>query len=123
MKKGKIDVKRGKIFIKIGKEIVVVVKNGGLSLDINVRLRDIIVKVKVVNMFNDIILKVIKKVFGELLVVNYENIVYEGYGFSGVVVIVEIFIDNKNRLVGNVRSVFIKGGGNMGILGCVLFMF
>ena len=122
-KKGKTDAKRGKIFTKLGKEIVMAVKSGGASQDINAKLRDVIAKAKAENMPNDTISKAIKKASGELSAVNYENIVYEGYGPSGVAVIVETLTDNKNRSAGNVRSAFTKGGGNMGTLGCVSFMF
>lgn len=122
-KKGKTDAKRGKIFTKIGKEIVMAVKNGGANADTNAKLRDVIAKAKAANMPNDTISKAIKKASGELSSVNYENIVYEGYGPSGVAVIVETLTDNKNRSAGNVRSAFTKGGGNMGTSGCVSFMF
>lgn len=122
-KKGKTDAKRGKIFTKIGKEIVMAVKNGGANQDINAKLRDVVAKAKAANMPNDTISKAIKKASGELSSVNYENIVYEGYGPSGVAVIVETLTDNKNRSAGNVRSAFTKGGGNMGTSGCVSFMF
>jgi YebC/PmpR family DNA-binding regulatory protein len=122
-KKGKTDAKRGKIFTKLGKEIVVAVKNGGSSQDLNAKLRDVIAKAKAANMPNDTIAKAIKKASGELALVNYENIVYEGYGPSGVAVIVETLTDNKNRSVANVRNAFTKGGGNMGTAGCVSFMF
>ncbi|MFL0164269.1 MULTISPECIES: YebC/PmpR family DNA-binding transcriptional regulator [Clostridium] len=122
-KKGKTDAKRGKIFTKIGKEIVMAVKNGGANQDTNAKLRDVVAKAKAANMPNDTISKAIKKASGELSSVNYENIVYEGYGPSGVAVIVETLTDNKNRSAGNVRSAFTKGGGNMGTSGCVSFMF
>lgn len=122
-KKGKTDAARGKVFTKIGKEIVVAVKNGGASPDSNAKLRDTIAKAKAANMPNDTIAKAIKKASGELSSVNYENIVYEGYGPNGVAVIVETLTDNKNRSAGNVRSAFTKGGGNMGTTGCVSFMF
>jgi YebC/PmpR family DNA-binding regulatory protein len=122
-KKGKTDAARGKVFTKLGKEIVVAVKNGGASTDTNAKLRDVIAKAKAANMPNDTIAKAIKKASGELSSVNYENIVYEGYGPSGVAVIVETLTDNKNRSAGNVRSAFTKGGGNMGTSGCVGFMF
>lgn len=72
---------------------------------------------------SDNIQRAIKKASGELGSVNYETIVYEGYGPSGVAVIVETLTDNKNRSAGNVRSAFTKGGGNMGASGCVGFMF
>ncbi|MFT8349502.1 YebC/PmpR family DNA-binding transcriptional regulator [Clostridium saccharoperbutylacetonicum] len=122
-KKGKTDAVRGKVFTKLGKEIVVAVKNGGASTDTNAKLRDTIAKAKAANMPNDTIAKAIKKASGELSSVNYENIIYEGYGPSGVAVIVETLTDNKNRSAGNVRSAFTKGGGNMGTSGCVAFMF
>jgi len=122
-KKGKADAKRGKIFTKLGKEIVIAVKNGGPIPDNNPRLRDVIARAKAANMPNDNIQRSIKKASGELSAVNYERIVYEGYGPSGVAVIVETLTDNKNRSAGNVRSAFTKGGGNMGALGCVSFMF
>lgn len=122
-KKGKTDAKRGKIFTKLGKEIVMAVKNGGANQDTNAKLRDVIAKAKAENMPNDTISKAIKKASGELSAVNYESIVYEGYGPSGVAVIVETLTDNKNRSAGNVRSAFTKGGGNMGTSGCVSFIF
>jgi YebC/PmpR family DNA-binding regulatory protein len=122
-KKGKADAKRGKIFTKLGKEIVIAVKNGGPVPDTNPKLRDVIAKAKAANMPSDTINRSIKKASGELLGVNYEKIVYEGYGPSGVAVIVETLTDNKNRSAGNVRSAFTKGGGNMGATGCVGFMF
>ena len=99
------------------------VKNGGPNLDINAKLRDVVAKAKAANMPNDTITRSIKKASGELGSVNFENIVYEGYGPNGVAVIVETLTDNKNRSAGNVRSAFTKGGGNMGTQGCVGFMF
>ena len=122
-KKGKADAKRGKIFNKIGKELALAIKNGGANPDTNAKLRDVIAKAKAANMPNDNINRAIKKAEGELDSVNYEKIVYEGYGPSGVAVIVETLTDNKNRSAGNVRSAFTKGGGNMGTTGCVGFMF
>ena len=122
-KKGKADSKRGKVFTKIGKELAIAIKNGGSNPDLNARLRDVIAKAKAANMPNDNITRAIKKAEGELDSVNYETIVYEGYGPSGVAVIVETLTDNKNRSAGNVRSAFTKGGGNMGASGCVGFMF
>ena len=122
-KKGKVDAKRGKIFTKIGKELALAIKNGGANPDTNSKLRDVIAKAKAANMPNDNIQRAIKKAEGDLNSVNYETIVYEGYGPSGVAVIVETLTDNKNRSAGNVRSAFTKGGGNMGNAGCVSFMF
>lgn len=122
-KKGKADAKRGKIFTKIGKELAIAIKNGGANPDTNSRLRDVIAKAKAANMPNDNINRAIKKAEGDMNSVNYESITYEGYGPSGVAVIVETLTDNKNRSAGNVRNAFTKGGGNMGNSGCVSFMF
>jgi YebC/PmpR family DNA-binding regulatory protein len=122
-KKGKMDAKRGKIFTKIGKEIAVAVKNGGPNQETNGKLKDIIAKAKASNMPQDTILRAIKKGSGEMEGVNYEEIVYEGYGPAGTAVIVEVLTDNKNRSAGNVRHAFSKNGGNMGSTGCVSFMF
>ena len=122
-KKGKADAKSGKIFTKIGRELMIAVKNGGPDPDNNPKLRDAIAKAKAANMPNDTVQRSIKKASGELSAVDYERIVYEGYGPSGVAVIVDTLTDNKNRSAGNVRSAFTKGGGNMGTTGCVGFMF
>ena len=122
-KKGKADAKRGKIFTKIGKELAIAIKEGGPKPENNAKLRDVIAKAKAANMPNDNIARAIKKAEGEMNSVNYETIVYEGYGPSGVAVIVETLTDNRNRSVANVRNAFTKGGGNMGNSGCVSFMF
>ncbi|WP_027634057.1 YebC/PmpR family DNA-binding transcriptional regulator [Clostridium hydrogeniformans] len=122
-KKGKVDAKRGKIFTKIGKEIMVVAKMGGSNLEANPKLRDVVAKAKAANMPLDTIQRAIKKAAGELESVTYEEIVYEGYGPSGIAVIVEVLTDNKNRSASNVRHGFSKYGGNMGSNGCVSFMF
>ncbi len=122
-KKGKADAKRGKVFTKIGKEIAVAVKTGGSSPDTNAKLRDVIAKAKASNMPQDTITRAIKKGAGELDGVNYEEIVYEGYGAAGVAVIVNTLTDNKNRTAGNVRYIFDRSNGNLGSTGCVSFMF
>ncbi|GAA0747712.1 YebC/PmpR family DNA-binding transcriptional regulator [Clostridium oceanicum] len=122
-KKSKTDAKRGKIFTKIGKEIMVAVKQGGANAETNSRLRDVIAKAKSNNMPNDTISRSIKKASGAMDGVNYEKIVYEGYGPNGVAVIVEALTDNKNRTAGNVRHTFDKHGGNLGASGCVGWMF
>ena len=123
-KKGKNDAARAKIFTKIGREIIVAVKEGG-SADptVNSKLRDCIAKAKANNVPNDNIERVIKKAAGDSDSSNYEAVTYEGYGPSGVAVIVEALTDNRNRTAGDVRHYFDKYGGNMGQQGCVCFMF
>ena len=122
-KKGKMDSKRGKIFTKIGKELIMAAKNGGSSLEINAKLRDIVAKAKSNNMPQDTINRAIKKGAGELEGVSYEEIVYEGYGAEGVAVVVNTLTDKKNRSVATVRHAFDRCGGNMGASGCVSWMF
>jgi YebC/PmpR family DNA-binding regulatory protein len=122
-KKEKADAKKGKIFTKIGREIAVAVKEGGPDPANNAKLRDVIAKAKSNNMPNDTIERSIKKAAGDVSGVSYEPITYEGYGPSGVAVIVEVLTDNKNRTAANVRHAFSKGGGNLGTTGCVSFMF
>lgn len=122
-KKGAIDAKRGKIFTKIGREIMVAVKEGGPDPDSNSKLRDVIAKAKANNMPNDTITRSIKKASGEGSTSEYFEMVYEGYGPSGIAVIVETLTDNKNRTAGDLRHYFDKNGGNLGQNGCVSFMF
>lgn len=122
-KKEKTDTQRGKIFTKIGREIAVAVKEGGPDPENNSKLKDIIAKAKANNLPNDNIERSIKKASGALDGVNYEEITYEGYGPSGVAVIVETMTDNKNRTAGEMRHIFDKYGGNLGTSGCVSFMF
>jgi len=121
-KKEKTDAQKAKIFTKIGKEITVAVKMGGGDPNSNSKLRDLIAKAKSNNVPNDNIERCIKKALGAQDV-NYEEIVYEGYGPAGVAVIVETTTDNRNRTAGEVRHYFDKFGGNMGQTGCVSYMF
>lgn len=122
-KKAKNDAAKGKIFTKIGRELAVAVKEGGADPSLNRKLADVIAKAKSNNMPNDTISRSIKRAAGDGDNVNYEYITYEGYGPSGVAVIVETLTDNKNRTAANVRAAFTKGNGNMGTTGCVSFMF
>jgi len=122
-KKEKSDAKKAKIFTKLGREISVVVKAGGPDPDVNSKLKDVIAKAKSNNMPNENIDRCIKKASGELGGDNYEEITYEGYGPSGVAVIVETLTDNRNRTAGDIRHYFDKFGGNLGQNGCVSFMF
>ncbi|MBR4759818.1 MAG: YebC/PmpR family DNA-binding transcriptional regulator [Lachnospiraceae bacterium] len=122
-KKEKNDAAKGKIFTIIGREIAVAVKEGGPDPTNNFKLATVIAKAKANNMPNDTIERGIKKAAGEGGNVNYEQVTYEGYGPSGIAVIVEALTDNKNRTAANVRSAFTKGSGNVGTPGCVSFMF
>ena len=122
-KKEKTDGAKAKVFTKMGREIAVAVKQGGPDPANNSKLKDCIAKAKAANVPNDNIERIIKKAAGADDGKEYEAIVYEGYGPSGIAVIVETLTDNRNRTAGNVRHHFDKYGGNMGQSGCVSFMF
>lgn len=121
-KKEKTDAQKGKIFTKIGKEIAIAVREGGADPNGNSKLRELIAKAKANNVPNDNIDRAIKKASGAGAV-EYEEIVYEGYGPSGVAVIVETATDSRNRTASDMRHFFDKYGGNLGQSGCVSFMF
>ncbi len=121
-KKEKTDAQRAKVFTKVGKEISIAVREGGPDPTSNSKLRDLIQRAKTLNVPNDNIERIIKKASGADGVV-YEEIVYEGYGPSGVAVIVEAATDNRNRTGGDIRHFFDKYGGNLGQTGCVSYMF
>ena len=123
--KGAQDAKRAAAFTKIAKEMIVAVKEGGGSTDPNnnSRLATVITKAKAANMPNDNIKRVLERAAGAGQGDNYEAITYEGYGPSGVAVIVETMTDSRNRTAGNVRHHFDKFGGNMGSSGCVAWNF
>ena len=96
---------------------------GGPDPASNSKLKDVIAKAKAANMPNDNIQRSIKKASGEASNEVIEEITYEGYGPSGVAVIVEAVTDNRNRTAAEVRHIFDKNGGNLGSTGCVSFMF
>ena len=123
-KKEKTDGAKARIFTKIGREIAVAVREGGSGDPHgNSKLKDCIAKAKANNVPNDNIDRIIKKAVGDGDKNNYENIFYEGYGPSGVAVIVETLTDNRNRTAGDLRHYFDKCGGNLGQSGCVSFLF
>ena len=123
-KKEATDSKRANVFSKLGKELTVAVKMGGSpDPNVNRKLRDVIAKCKANNMPNDNINRCIQKAAGDANSANYEEITYEGYGPCGVAVIVEATTDNKNRTAADVRHIFSKSGGSLGVSGAVSYMF
>ncbi len=122
-KKEKTDNARAKVFTKIGREISIAVRDGGPDPASNSKLKDIIAKAKANNVPNDNIDRIIKKASGDGNTAHYEDIIYEGYGPSGIAVIVETLTDNRNRTAGEMRHYFDKNKGNMGQSGCVSFLF
>ncbi len=122
-RKGAQDARRGKIFTKLIKEITIAAKLGDSDPNANPRLRQAIDKAKNENMPKDTIERAIKKGSGELDSVQYEEGVFEGYGPGGVAVIVEFMTDNRTRTVADVRHIFSKHNGSLGVTGSVSFLF
>lgn len=123
-KKEKTDSARAAVFTRIGREMQVAIREGGSAdPEVNFRLRDCIAKAKAANVPNENIERAIKKAAGAGDGKEYESLTYEGYGPSGIAVIVETLTDNRNRTAGEMRHYFDKNGGNLGNSGCVSFMF
>jgi len=116
------DIKRSAVFTKYARAITVAAKAGG-DPEYNVSLKHAIDKAKGINMPNDNIARAIKKGTGELAGETYEAGSFEGYGPGGVAVIVDVLTDNKNRTTSTVKHAFDKYGGNLGVPGCVSYMF
>ena len=122
--KGAADAKRAQAFTKIAREMIVAVKEGGSGdPNNNSRLATVIAKAKAANMPNDNIKRTIDKALGSGNTDNYERVTYEGYGPSGVALIVEAMTDNRNRTASEVRHYFDKYGGNLGAANCVSWSF
>ena len=122
-RKGLVDAKRGKLFSKLCRAIYVAARNGGPDPAANLRLRYAIDKARSFSCPKDNIERSIKKATGELGAENFEEIVYEGYGPSGVAVLCEVLTDNRNRTAGELRRLFDNAGGNLGATGCVSYNF
>jgi len=121
--KGVADARRGQLFTKLTREIIVAVRQSGSNPDTNVRLRLAIQKARDSNMPIDNIERAIKRGSGELEGVTLTEMVLEGYGPSGVAILVQALTDNRNRTLQEVRNIFSRGGGNMGESGCVAWLF
>ena len=122
-KKAATDAKRGKIWSKLARVIIVAAKTGGGDTSANLPLRYAIEKAKAANMPKDTIEKAIKKGTGESGAVNFEEVLYEGYGPGGVAVMVEALTDNRNRTGPGIKRLFERHGGSLGTSGCVSWMF
>ncbi len=117
------DAKRGKLFTKLIREITSAARLGGSDADANPRLRLAIDKALSANMGRDTVERAAKRGAGELDGDNYEEIRYEGYGPSGVAVMVDCLTDNRNRTVADVRHLLTKFGGSLGTDGSVAYLF
>ena len=114
--------KMAKVFTRISKDISMAVKAGGTNPDSNAALRRVLQNARAANMPKDRVEAAIKRASGQGGE-NYEVVLYEGYGPHGVPILVETATDNVTRTVANVRSIFNKGGGNLGTSGSVAFIF
>ncbi len=122
-KKAAVDAKRGKVFTRIIREVTIAAKMGGGDPSGNPRLRTALAAAKDANMPWKNVDAAIKKGTGELEGVEYEEIVYEGYGPGGVAVLVECSTDNRNRTAAEIRHLFSKADGSLGAVGSVSYLF
>jgi len=123
-KKGAADAKRGKLFSKLTRAIIVAAREGGGDPAANLALQNAVEKARSYSMPKDNIDRAIAKGSGaDSDTSAYETVVYEGYGPSGVAVIVEALTDNRNRTAGEVRHTFAKNDGNLGGSGAVSWLF
>jgi YebC/PmpR family DNA-binding regulatory protein len=122
-RKGAQDAKRARSFNKLIREITVAARSGLPDPAMNPRLRSALAAARAANMPKDNVDRALKKALGGDDGVNYEEARYEGYGPSGVAIIVETLTDNRNRTAAEVRSAFNKLGGSLGEVGSVSFMF
>jgi YebC/PmpR family DNA-binding regulatory protein len=123
-KKGAADAKRGKLFSKLSRAIIVAAKEGGPDPGGNLALQNAIEKARSYSMPKENIDRAIAKGSGaDADASAFETVIYEGYGPSGVAVIVEALTDNRNRTASDVRHVFAKNDGNLGGSGAVSWLF
>ncbi len=122
-KKGALDAKRGKLFTKLIKEITVAARMGGGDPNGNPRLRKAVADAKGQSMPADTIQRAIKRGTGELEGVSYEEVVYEGTGPGGTLILVEAMTDNRNRTVAEIRKLFEKHNGVLGSAGTAAWAF
>jgi len=121
--KGAADAKRGQLFTKLAREIIVAARQGGANLDSNFQLRLAVQKARDNNMPSDNIERAIKRGSGDTEGAALTEAQFEGYGPSGIAVLVETLTDNRNRTVQDVRRLFTRHGGNLGETGCVSWLF
>lgn len=121
--KGVTDAKRGQAFTKLAREITVAARLGIPDPDANFRLRIAIQKARAENMPNDNIKRAIDRASGGGEGENWDEIFYEGYGPSGIAVMIKALSNNRNRTVGEIRAVFTRAGGSLGESGSVSYLF
>ncbi|GAC1399868.1 MAG: YebC/PmpR family DNA-binding transcriptional regulator [Chloroflexota bacterium] len=120
--KGAADAKRGQVFTKLGREIAVAAREGA-DPTANSRLKLAVQRARDANMPLDTVERAIKRGAGGGDAANFQEVSYEGYGPSGVAILVDALTDNRNRSAAEIRSVFTRNGGNLGELGSVRWLF
>jgi YebC/PmpR family DNA-binding regulatory protein len=121
--KGVADARRGQVFTKLAREIIVAVREGGTNPEANFRLRLAVQKARDSNMPLDNIDRAIKRGSGQAEGASLVDMVLEGYGPSGVAILVTALSDNRNRTLQDVRNIFTRHNGNLGEAGCVAWLF
>ena len=122
-RKAAVDAKRGRIWSKLSRAIIVAARNGGSDTKFNATLRLAVLDAKAANMPRDTIEKAIKKGAGEIDGERFESVRYEGYGPGGVAIVVEALTTNVNRTAPEIRAIFDKHDGKLGVPGSVSFLF
>jgi YebC/PmpR family DNA-binding regulatory protein len=121
--KGVTDARRGQLFTKLGREITIAVRQGGTNLESNFQLRLAVQKARDNNMPSENIERAIKRGSGGAEGSDLIEMTLEGYGPSGVAVLVKALSDNRNRTIQDVRRFFVRHGGSLGESGCVSWLF
>ncbi len=123
IRKGKQDALRGKLFTKLSREIIIAAQSGGGDPSTNSRLRVAVEKARENSLPADNIKRAIQRGIGEIEGADYDEVVYEGYGPGGSAVMVEVYTENRNRTVADLRHAFTKNGGNLSENGSVSWQF
>jgi len=117
------DARRSKLFGRFSREVIAAAREGGGDPAGNNRLRTAIDKARAAGMPQDTIKRAVQRGTGEIEGATLESVTYEGYGPGGVAIMVEVLTDNRNRVVGELRSTFTRNGGNLGESNCVAWLF
>ena len=123
LRKGKQDAIRGKLFTKLSREIIIAARAGGGDPDTNARLRVAIAKAKENSVPAENIKRAIDRGTGVIPGADYEELTYEGYGPGGSAIMLEVYTENRNRTVAEIRHAFSKHGGNLAENGSVSWQF
>lgn len=122
-RKGKQDATRGQLFTKLCRDVYAAARRGGGNPDTNYHLKVALDKARAASVPSDTLARTIGKAVGTLEGVQYEDLMYEGYGPGGFAVLLEISTNNRNRTAAEIRHLFSRHGGSLGESGCVMWIF